>query len=346
LIEKSFSHEDIEVKANDDSISRLVAPRRVEIVKMHGCISRSPQEELVITQEDYEDYTVNRPATTQRLRGDLLDKSFLFAGYSYRDPNVRHVFVEARRLVGKATRTHYLIAKAVEGADREGRRRQLLWCQNLRRLGIETALIDDYQELALALQKISMKSRGRSVFVTGSHMQKDDALVGDLAKLLAQEGCEDPSKQIILIDGQSSGVNRISVAAFSEEMVIKKREIAGRIRVFPNPYAANPGFSGDPSLIPLLKRWRAPLFRSTQIVVAFDGRMGTKAEIELASELGCRIVPVPSRKNGLASRLLKDPSGDRSSIAKALDPKYLEKTDSGRPTAKDVMECIQNLLES
>jgi dihydrofolate reductase len=346
LIERAFTHEDVDVKASDDAISRSTGTRRVEVVKMHGCISRSRQEELVITQEDYEDYPLNRPATTERLRSDLLQKSFLFAGYSYRDPNVRNVFVEARRLAGKATRTHYLITKRIDESDVAGWRRQLLWCQNLRRLGIETTLINNHDDLGSIFDRISIKSRGHTVFVTGSHKQKDkdSKLVRDLGKLLAQEGSPDVSNPIILIDGQSSGVNHHCVAAYSEEMVVGKREVEGRIRVFPNPYAANPTFSGDPSLIPLLKRWRAPLFRSTHVLVVFDGAMGTKAEVEVARDLGCRIIPVALRKEGLAYELLNEPSGEPSLIAQDLEPRYLAKLGTGELTAKDIMRCICKLL--
>jgi dihydrofolate reductase len=345
LIEKAFFQEEVEVKASDDSISRSVPGYRAEIIKMHGCISRSPHEDLVITQEDYEDYGQNRPATVQRLRSDLLHKSFLFVGYSYRDPNVRNIFVEARRLSRRATRTHYIILKKADHADREARRRQVLWCQNLTRLGIESALISEHSELRDILSKIAIKSRGRTVFVTGSHTRKQRSLFRDLGRILAQEGGGDRSKHIVLIDGQSTGVNHHVVAAFNEAMVTGKKEIEGRIRVFPNPYAANPAFSNDPSLLPMLKRWRAPLLRSTQVVVVFDGGMGTKTEVELAQDLGCRVVPVALDRGGLAHSLLFDADGKHSQIAHSLEPSYRDKALTGSLDAGDIMECIRTILD-
>lgn len=87
LLERAFSDFLVDVKVNDDAISRHVINSDVEILKIHGCISRSQHDEIIITQEDYEDFLNNKPAISQRLCNDLLKKSFLFIGYSYRDPN-------------------------------------------------------------------------------------------------------------------------------------------------------------------------------------------------------------------------------------------------------------------
>ena len=44
---------------------------------MHGSIDSSRHDELVITEEDYEDFFETRMAIAQRLSSDLLAKSFL-----------------------------------------------------------------------------------------------------------------------------------------------------------------------------------------------------------------------------------------------------------------------------
>lgn len=85
LLERAFSDLLVDVKVNDDAISRNIVNSNIEILKIHGCISRSRHSEIIITQEDYEDFLDNKPATSQRLCNDLLKKSFLFIGYSYRE---------------------------------------------------------------------------------------------------------------------------------------------------------------------------------------------------------------------------------------------------------------------
>lgn len=118
LLEKAFSDFLVHVKINDDAISRRVINFDVEILKIHGCISGSHHNEIIITQEDYEDFLDSKPAISQRLCNDLLKKSFLFIGYSYRDPNIRNIMIAARRLAKRSTQEHYLITTKPKKGDK------------------------------------------------------------------------------------------------------------------------------------------------------------------------------------------------------------------------------------
>jgi len=83
--------------------------------------------------------------------------------------------ITARRLAKKSTQEHYLIMLKPKDNNevilKEKERRLELWCKDLKRLGITTLLIDNYDEFEKVLFKISQKSRGRTVYVTGSHEQ-------------------------------------------------------------------------------------------------------------------------------------------------------------------------------
>jgi hypothetical protein len=280
LLEKAFANVIIDVKFNDEAIAREVPDSQLEIIKMHGCIFNSHRNDIVITEADYEDFFLNKPATAQRLRLDLLQKSFLFIGYGYRDPNIKNIIAEARRLAGNNTRRHYLIAR-----DDKGNKEFELWCSNLRRYGIRVIKISDYDELPPILENLSLKSRGKSVFITGSHNTKTNKEAEQLGKALAKE------QDLILNDGQGAGLMRVASTIFMETIIEDKADINKRLRFFPNPYAANPKFANDASLLPILKQWRIPLFRATHVMIAFDGGMGTKAEIEVALDMGCIVIP-------------------------------------------------------
>lgn len=105
LLEQAFrAHFKVTVRASDESISRGGRVPDIEVIKMHGCIEHSGAKDLVVTQEDYDDFFENRPATAHRLRQDLIDRQFLFLGYSYADSNIRNIVVEARRLGKQALR--------------------------------------------------------------------------------------------------------------------------------------------------------------------------------------------------------------------------------------------------
>ncbi len=300
LLEDAFRRNfHVTVKSTDDMISRSIAAAEIEVIKMHGCIEQSQHEDLVVTQEDYEEFFVRRPATAQRLRQDLLERSFLFIGYSYGDSNIQNILVEARRLGKKATRQHFIVLPRIHNEDEEERKakqaRQDLWLGDLARIGIESCQIQEYSELSGILDDIALGSRGDTVFITGSHSRINDGKceLERVGELLAEQ------KGLVLLDGQSAGTSRHVVSAYLESCIRKSEDIIRRLRVFSNPYAANPNFSNDRSLLPILMEWRSPLLRSAQIVVVYDGGMGTEEEVRVARELGCRILPVPEKKGDL-----------------------------------------------
>ena len=330
LLEKSFANTIVDVKFNDDAISRDVPDTQVEIIKMHGCIYNSHRNDIVITQADYEDFFLTRPATAQRLRIDLLQKSFLFIGYGYGDTNIKNVVTEARRLAGNNTRQHYLIT-----INNKGNREFELWCMNLRRFGIRVITIDDYDDLTTILEKLSLKSRGKSIFITGSHDTKDDRDAVELSKALAKE-------EFILNDGQSSGIMRVVSKIFMETIIDNKTDINKRLRFFANPYASNSKFANDASLLPTLKLWRLPLFRATHIMVAFDGGMGTKAEIEVALETGCIVIPFFKDDTKETWALLGD-----ATIKQKIsmhDPDYINRVKNKDVNYQDVITLIRRIL--
>lgn len=344
LLEQAFSEFLADVKVNDDSISRNVNNSEVEIIKMHGCISRSHHDEIIITQEDYEDFLVNKPAISQRLCNDLLNKSFLFIGYSYRDPNIKNIMVAARRLCKNSTQEHYLILKKAGDDDaikcEEKVKRQKLWCIDLKRLGISTLLIDDYDELKNVLISISQRSRGKTVYVTGSH-EKGNEDAKALGIKLAEE------KDIIIISGQSAGVGANVVSAFTERCIEKQIDVSDRMQIYPNPYSANPKFSNDLSLLPELKKYRAKLLNATQVVVVFSGKKGTEAEIEVAINQNCKIIPAvivtEDRENEILKKILEDEL--IMNKIKEADSQYHYKVLKEVVSAEDIYKCIIKMLK-
>lgn len=330
LIEGALASTRLAVRANDADVTGGVREFNVELLKIHGCVDRSKADELILTQEDYESFATTRPVLSERLRHDLLRSSFLFVGYSYRDPNIATVIVEARRLAAGATREHFFIAK--READPDAAQRQELWHSDLRRFGIRTAFITDWDELSAILDRLALASRGKSVFITGSHTSTS-TLATEIGERLAS------APGVVLLDGQSSGIGRDAANAFGTACVQQRTDIRDRIRYFPNPYSFNPTFSNNVSLLGTLKQWRANLARAAHTFVVFDGGMGTDAEVEMAREMNCVIVPVMGSKGGTADRLLGD-----AQIVRRLDPTYVANAQAGKASAQDVVKCVLETL--
>ena len=331
LIEDALAKDQVAVRTSDADLTSGPDDHDIEVLKMHGCIRRSSPSQLVITAEDYEDFAIQRPAFAQRLRHDLLHRTLLFVGYSYRDPNIRTLLVEARRLAQRATREHLMLLRKETNSPGE-ELRQRLWTVDLGRVGIRCVLADSFREIEDALSVIALKSRGRSVFATGSHTG-NNPLAEEIGKLLA--GVEPP---ILMLDGQSTGTGRQVMDAFGTTCVTGKKDHRAHIRYFSNPYSVNANFASDPAYLDTLKKWRASLLRATHTMLVFNGGMGTEAEVALARHFRCQIIPVPETSSDLAARLLQDT--DIEQHLRKIDPGYLSKATSRSLTAQDIVDCI------
>jgi hypothetical protein len=215
--------------------------------------------------------------------------------------------------------------------------RQNLWLTDLRRVGINCILIDDYSELDTILTEIACRSRGRTVYVTGSH-ERSSPTAKEIGRLLGIELARD----LVILDGQSTGIPQDIVSAYGEECVRAGTDLRNRIHLYPNPYAMNAGFSNNPRFLPQLRQCRKALLREARIVVVFAGGMGTQLEIEMARELGCLLVPVGESLGGICADLLADPviTGPLDTIV----PGYTERARKGVTIPSEVVECIFKLL--
>ena len=80
---------------------------QVNILKIHGDID-TPHE-ITLSKEDYDHYFERRPALSALLKGLFLNRTFLFVGYSLRDPNLNIILQEVSNLLKKAQRPIYMI---------------------------------------------------------------------------------------------------------------------------------------------------------------------------------------------------------------------------------------------
>ena len=70
------------------------APDATEIIKFHG--DWNHPDRMVLTESDYERRMAFSEPMDLRLWSDLLNRSVLFLGYSFRDPNVAYLFRQVK----------------------------------------------------------------------------------------------------------------------------------------------------------------------------------------------------------------------------------------------------------
>ena len=98
---------EVDVVVEDTQVGRVAERSRTTLVKMHGCISRP--HSMVITREDYETYDLRHPATITYLQSLLSIRTFLFVGFSLRDPNFRNIYRIVQQVLGSFRRYAYAI---------------------------------------------------------------------------------------------------------------------------------------------------------------------------------------------------------------------------------------------
>lgn len=74
----------------------------VHVVKLHGDARRGSG--IVLSRDDYEAYFQQRPAFASLLEGLLLNQTFLFTGYSLRDPDFRQIHHRVSAMLDQARR--------------------------------------------------------------------------------------------------------------------------------------------------------------------------------------------------------------------------------------------------
>lgn len=154
------------------------------------------------------------------------------------DPDTHNILVEARRLSNNAPREHFMIQKREQSSDRQIR--QQLWVNNLRRIGIECLLVNNYSDIQRILFEIARRSRGPSIYITGSHLMEEESdFQIQVGQLLAEK------TNSIVLDGQYTGASRQVISSFMEKILQRKEDAYARIKTYPNPYAANPKLSND-----------------------------------------------------------------------------------------------------
>jgi O-acetyl-ADP-ribose deacetylase (regulator of RNase III) len=99
-------------------VARTGRSDAVYVVKLHGDAG-TPEEPIVLSRDDYDAFFDRRPAMAALLEGLLLNRTFLFVGYSLRDPNFRQIYHRIARMLRGAQRPAYAISFDAAGGAGE-----------------------------------------------------------------------------------------------------------------------------------------------------------------------------------------------------------------------------------
>src|ERR1700682_3156097 len=175
LIEKALEEAkkvpDVKYALKQLSVTR--PDRDVVVYKMHGDIDNPA--DAIISKDDYEAYPLKMSAFVSALRGDLVEKTFLFLGFSFTDPNIDYILSRVRVQYEQHQRHHYCIQRRVSKKSDESdygfKYRQLkqdYFIGDLKRFSIYTVLVDEYSQITELLQRVAAVYKRSSIFISGA----------------------------------------------------------------------------------------------------------------------------------------------------------------------------------
>lgn len=298
-----------DVKQNHQHLAQTLSRRDVVVYKMHGDVSQ-PQE-AVITKDDYERYGNTHRLFIETLKGDLISKTFLFLGFSFTDPNIDYILGRVRVLLGENQRTHYCIMKKPDKPTNKTKsanddyeyeiRRQNLRVSDLARFGVQTILVDDYNEITRVLESISRKAHERNIFVSGSARDFGDFGQERLYALSRRLGSEIISRDYNLVSGFGRGLaEHVILGALNGLYSVKRGRESNRTILRPFPRTQTSDYAEQSRLN---KLHREDLISQSGAVVFLCGNRGRDdgqailspgvlEEYEITQRLGRVAIPV------------------------------------------------------
>ncbi|HWS14658.1 MAG TPA: SIR2 family protein [Candidatus Methylomirabilis sp.] len=232
-----------DVKIKQDDLAVTIPGTDVTIYKMHGDFSQP--RNAVLTKEDYETYNEHRALFSEKLKGDLIEKTFLFLGFSFTDPNIDSILGRIRALLGQNRREHYCIMSRPRNPKGGGRAKAQfkhektkldLRIADLKRYGIRALLVEDYAEVTAILKELSRRSHRKDFFVSGSASdfspmgrERVEKLARDIGQGIIRKGHN-------LVSGFGLGIGGVVTLGAMEELdTDEKSKFGDRTTLRPFP---------------------------------------------------------------------------------------------------------------
>jgi len=213
LIEKALEEAkkvpDVKYALKQLSVTR--PDRDVVVYKMHGDIDNPA--DAIISKDDYEAYPFKMGAFVSALRGDLVEKTFLFLGFSFTDPNIDYILSRVRVQYEQHQRHHYCIQRKVSKksgeTDDDFKYRQLkqeYFVRDLKRFSVYTVLVDEYSDITELLQRVAANYKRSSIFISGAAEDYGSWQRAEAERFLHKLSHQIASKKNRMITGFGVGV--------------------------------------------------------------------------------------------------------------------------------------------
>ncbi len=304
-----------DVKHTLEQLSTTWPNRDAVVYKMHGDISDPTN--AVICKDDYERYPFKMGQFASLLKGDLIEKTFLFLGFSFTDPNIDFILSRVRAVMEDNQREHYCIQKKITKWPKEKKKdfeyRQLkhdYFIRDLKRKNIQTVEVDSYDDIPLLLEKVATRFKRSSIFVSGAAVEFGVWKPDDADSFLYDLGTSLSAEKNRIITGSGIGIGGAVINGMLE--YLDKEGIAiseERLMMRPFPHTA----SGRPASKVRWTSYRKSMIEHAGIAIFVFGNKrdgsgkvinsdGMREEFDLCIASG--VVPIPIGATGYMAETL------------------------------------------
>lgn len=358
LIEQALkdSGKRVDAKYTVEQLALTARGRDAIVYKMHGDIENPAK--AILTRDDYERYPSTHMPFITALAGDLVERTFLFLGFSFTDPNLDYVLSRIRSRFDNNQRQHFCVVKKRSKLPDESnedfiyaKTRQDLVVQDLMRFNIKTVAVNEFNHITELLRSIVNRYRMRTIFVSGSAhdyapwtQQEVENFLMCLSAALIDRDCR-------ITSGFGLGVGSAVVSGAVERIYSgSQRSIDTHLILRPFPFSIqNPNERAK-----TFARYRKELILEAGIAIFFMGNKsqsgnviaadGMRVEFDLARKNGLHCIPIGA--SGSMAEILWDKMWPeiKAIYPNRSDEFYLLLKQMGQPVS-DPLELLEPLLK-
>lgn len=304
-----------DVKHTLEQLSTTWPNRDAVVYKMHGDVSDPTH--AVICKDDYERYPFKMGQFASLLRGDLIEKTFLFLGFSFTDPNIDFILSRVRAVLEDNQREHYCIQKKITQWPKEKKKdfeyRQLkqdYFIRDLKRKNIQTVEVETYDDMPLLLEKVATRFKRSSIFVSGAVAEFGAWKPNEADSFLYDLGTTLSANKNRIITGSGTGVGGAIINGTLEQLDKDGVAVSDEhLMMRPFPHTA----SGKPAAKGRWTAYRRSMIEHAGIAIFLFGNKkdgsgkivesdGMREEFDLC--IGSGAVPIPIGATGYMAETL------------------------------------------
>jgi hypothetical protein len=282
---------------------------------MHGDVGDPTN--AVICKDDYERYPFKMGQFASLLKGDLIEKTFLFIGFSFTDPNIDFILSRVRALLDENQREHYCIQKKITRNTGETKKefeyRQLkqdYFIRDLKRKNIQTVEVHTYEDIPSLLEKVATRFKRSSIFVSGAAAEFGSWGPKEVDSFLYDLGASLSAEKNRIITGSGIGIGGPIINGALEHLDKEGVAISEeRLMMRPFPHTA----SGGPASKGRWTSYRKSMIEHAGIAIFIFGNKregsgriiesdGMREEFDLCLASG--VVPIPIGATGYMAKTL------------------------------------------